>query len=94
MWILAWRNLWRNRTRSLITGTAIAATFGLMLISFGVADNLYARLMEAAAKAAARRITQDAGFTRVRPQQKGLARGGRDPPLSPKPGQFFELTLL
>ena len=52
MWKLAWRNLWRNRTRSLITGTAISVTFALMLITFSVSDDSYDSMLKAAAKTA------------------------------------------
>jgi len=49
---VAWRNLWRNRTRTLITGSAISLSFGMLLASFGLADDMYARMLEAARKSA------------------------------------------
>jgi len=52
MWTLAWRNLWRNRTRTLILGTAIALTYALMLVSIGMADDMHTRMEEAALKVA------------------------------------------
>lgn len=46
---LAWRNLWRNRTRTLIIGSAIALSYALMLVSLGVADDTHEKMMDAAA---------------------------------------------
>ncbi|RAL22881.1 hypothetical protein DL240_08285 [Lujinxingia litoralis] len=44
MWKIAWRNLWRNRTRTLIIASAIAFSYGLMLISMGVNADSYAKM--------------------------------------------------
>ncbi|MGM0577751.1 MAG: ABC transporter permease [Myxococcota bacterium] len=52
MWLLAWRNLWRNRTRTLITGTAISLSFALQLISYGTADATYEQMMDSAVRTA------------------------------------------
>ncbi|TXD38276.1 ABC transporter permease [Lujinxingia vulgaris] len=51
MWKIAWRNLWRNRTRTAIIASAIAFSYGLMLISMGVSADSYAK-MEAKAQEA------------------------------------------
>ena len=48
MWKLAWRNLWRNRTRSIITGSAISLTLMLMLFTFGIQDSMYGKMSLAA----------------------------------------------
>lgn len=52
MWLLAWRNLWRNKTRTGITMTAIAASLALQLCSMGVADSMYGKLTEGAVRTA------------------------------------------
>jgi ABC-type lipoprotein release transport system permease subunit len=49
---LAWRNLWRSRTRTLITATAIALAYAVYLIANGVQDYTFSEMREAAAKAA------------------------------------------
>lgn len=52
MWKLAWRNLFRNRARSFIAGSAIALTYAMLLISFGVAEGMYKELEVAAVQTA------------------------------------------
>lgn len=49
---IAWRNLWRNRTRTLITATAIALAYALYLMANGIQDWTFAEMRDAAAKAA------------------------------------------
>ncbi len=49
MFKLAWRNLWRNRTRTLIIGSAIAMSYAMMLVSLGVAEDTHDKMMDAAA---------------------------------------------
>ena len=50
MWRLAWRNLWRNRARTIITGTAIAFTLGIQLMSYGIAESSYEKMRASAVK--------------------------------------------
>jgi ABC-type lipoprotein release transport system permease subunit len=50
MWRLAWRNLWRNRARTIITGTAIAFTLGIQLMSYGIAESSYEKMRSSAVK--------------------------------------------
>ncbi|MEZ4269361.1 MAG: FtsX-like permease family protein [Myxococcota bacterium] len=52
MWRLAWRNLWRNRTRTAITMTAITFSLALMLISQGINEYSYEQMLGSADKAA------------------------------------------
>lgn len=49
---LAWRNLWRNRGRTLIGISAIAFSLALMLISFGLNDDAHGKMMNQAIEAA------------------------------------------
>ncbi len=52
MWRLAWRNLLRNRTRTFITVTAIALSYGLFLVSAGINAGMYAKMLRSAARTA------------------------------------------
>ncbi len=52
MLLLAWRNLRRNRIRTLTTGSAIALSLGLMLISLGMGDAMYGEMTRSAARTA------------------------------------------
>ncbi|MAE69843.1 MAG: hypothetical protein CME06_05175, partial [Gemmatimonadetes bacterium] len=52
MLLLAWRNLRRNRIRTLITASAIALSLGLMLISLGMGDAMYGEMTRSAARTA------------------------------------------
>lgn len=51
-WKLAWRQLLRNRARTVITGTAIALAVALFLSSLALGDGMYAKMMEAAERSA------------------------------------------
>lgn len=44
---IAWRNLWRNWTRTVIVGSAIAFSYGMMLFLFGIADHSYQEMGDA-----------------------------------------------
>ncbi|TNF36863.1 MAG: ABC transporter permease [Deltaproteobacteria bacterium] len=52
MWKLAWRQLLRNRARSIITGTAIALAVLLFLMSLALGDGMYGKMMDAAERSA------------------------------------------
>jgi ABC-type lipoprotein release transport system permease subunit len=52
MFRIAWRNLWRNRTRTLIVISAISITYALFLISMGLSDSMYGKMETSAAQAA------------------------------------------
>jgi putative ABC transport system permease protein len=49
---LGWRNLWRNRTRTTISVTAITLSFALLLATFGISDATYRQMLGAAVKTA------------------------------------------
>lgn len=51
-WRIAWRNLWRHRTRTVIMTSAVALTYGLMLMSIGIGDDGHERMLSEAIKAA------------------------------------------
>ncbi len=60
---LAWRNLWRNRTRTLITISAIALTYSVYLMLMGIQEYTYAEMETAAANAAGGAVLiQGAGY--------------------------------
>ena len=49
---LAWRNIWRNKTRTAVTGMAIALSLALQFFSYGTADYSYEKMEQAAVKTA------------------------------------------
>lgn len=52
MWKLAWRQLLRNRARTLITGSAIALAVAMFLMSLALGDGMYGKMMQAAERSA------------------------------------------
>jgi len=52
LWHVAWRNLWRHRTRTLIMTSAVAFSYGLCLFSMGMGDDGHRQMLEEAAKGA------------------------------------------
>lgn len=52
MWKLAWRNLWRRRSRTIIMVSAVALTTALMLISYGMGDSFHTQIEDTAVKTA------------------------------------------
>ena len=52
LWRMAWRNLWRHRTRTLIMTSAVAFSYGLCLFSMGMGDDGHRQMLEEAAKGA------------------------------------------
>lgn len=49
---LAWRNLWRHRTRTLIMASAVALAYALMLVGLAVGQDSHDKMLEMAAEAA------------------------------------------
>ncbi len=52
LWRIAWRNLWRHRTRTLIMASAVAFSYGLALFSMGIGDDGHQQMLEQAAQGA------------------------------------------
>lgn len=52
VWKIAWRNLWRHRGRTIITTSAVALTYALMLVGMSINDDGHRRMLEEAAQAA------------------------------------------
>jgi ABC-type lipoprotein release transport system permease subunit len=60
---IAWRNLWRHRTRTWITIAAVALTYALYLVTSGIQEFTYTQMEESAAKAAGGSVlVQGAGY--------------------------------
>jgi len=54
---LAWRNLWKNRRRTLITMAMIAVGFALALISLGLADGFHNQMIRNAVRLGSGNLT-------------------------------------
>ena len=52
LWRLAWRNLWRHKSRTLILTSAVALSYGLFLISMGMGDDGHQQMLDQAAEGA------------------------------------------
>lgn len=52
MFKIAWRNLWRHKTRTSVSMAAIALTFGIWLWTISMNDYTYGQMEDAAAQAA------------------------------------------
>ena len=52
MWLIAWRNLWRNRGRTLISMIAIALTLAMFLLTLGMGDDQHSKLEASAVRTA------------------------------------------
>lgn len=52
LWRMAWRNLWRHRGRTLIMASAVALSYGLMLVSMSINQDGHDRMLREAARAA------------------------------------------
>jgi ABC-type lipoprotein release transport system permease subunit len=49
---IAWRNLWRHRSRTLILGSAVTLSYALLLASMGIGDDSHQQMLEAAVEGA------------------------------------------
>jgi putative ABC transport system permease protein len=52
LWHIAWRNLWRHRTRTLTMTSAVAFSYGLCLFSMGLGDDGHQQMLNEAAEGA------------------------------------------
>ncbi|WP_179957621.1 ABC transporter permease [Exilibacterium tricleocarpae] len=74
--LLAWRNLWRHRRRTLITLSSIAFGFGLAVLFIGLNDGAHNSMIRNAIKLGEGAITvQPRGYQEAPANHKYLARG-------------------
>jgi len=74
--VLAWRNLWRHRKRTLITLSSIAIGFGLAVLSIGLGDGSHNSLIRNAIKLGEGHVTiQPRGYIEAPANHKYLADG-------------------
>ncbi len=67
MWILAWRNLWRHRRRTLIVGSAIAASYALFLVVLSIEDHSHHVMRDTAERTIGGALrVEGSGFTATR----------------------------
>lgn len=74
--VLAWRNLWRHRKRTLITLSSIAIGFGLAVLSIGIGDGSHNSLIRNAINLGEGHLTiQARGYIEAPANHKYLADG-------------------
>ena len=74
--VLAWRNLWRHRKRTVITLSSIAIGFGLAVLSIGIGDGSHNSLIRNAIKLGEGHLTiQQRGYIEAPANHKYLADG-------------------
>ncbi len=74
--IIAWRNLWRNPRRTLLTAGTVALGLGLLLLFLGIGDGSHLAMIQNAVRL---------GGAHVAVQAQGYQeRGGIDRALSPQ----------
>lgn len=75
IWRIAWRNLWRHRTRTLIMGSAVALIYGLTLVGLGINDDGHRRMLEEATAAAGGDVlVHDEGYWDTRASDRVIRR--------------------
>ena len=76
LFMLAWRNLWRHRKRTLITLSSIAVGFGLAVLSIGLQDGSHNSLIRNAIKLGEGHLTvQPRGYIKAPANHKYLSDG-------------------
>jgi len=74
--VLAWRNLWRHRKRTIITLSSIAIGFGLAVLSIGIGDGSHNSLVRNAIKLGEGHLTvQPRGYIEAPANHKYLGDG-------------------
>ena len=74
--MLAWRNLWRHRKRTVITLSSIAVGFGLAVLSIGIGDGSHNSLIRNAIKLGEGHLTvQPRGYLEAPANHKYLVNG-------------------
>ena len=58
---MAWRNLWRHRSRTLILGSAVTLSYGLLLASMGMGDDSHQQMLDAAVEGAGGQVLVHGG---------------------------------
>lgn len=76
LWMLAWRNIWRHRRRTLITLSSIAIGFALSVLMIGLGDGAHNSLIRNAIKLGEGHLTVQArGYQEAPANHKYLADG-------------------
>jgi putative ABC transport system permease protein len=73
--VIAWRNLWRNKRRTLLTAGTVSLGLGLLLVFLGIGDGSHRQMIQSAVRL---------GGAHLAAQARGYeARGGIERTLSP-----------
>lgn len=75
MWSLAWKNVWRARSRSLLTAGAVAAVVAMMLLMFGLSGAMLNGMFENLTNTSGHLVVQVRNADKVREFDRSLVRG-------------------
>ena len=75
---IAWRNLWRNRRRTLITMAMISVGFALALVSLGLGDGAHNQMIRNAVRAGSGNLTVEERAYLDEPTNDKLVRSSSD----------------
>jgi ABC-type lipoprotein release transport system permease subunit len=74
LWLLAWKNLWRNKRRTLITLAAIGLSMALVQAFHNLSSGVYARMVDAGVRAGSGHLVlYQQGYAATRDEKRSFA---------------------